>query len=248
VVLRRGLGRGPATGRLTLPDGGAQAVLVRMSSRPVRDLLVLRPDEPPRPPPLPSEAVLPPPQVARADLGAVGAALLRPIERAATAVGLLRLSLPDGTAPEELQRLEAELADVERRLRWLHAAGSEKARHEGPVDLTALVSELAGKGMPGRARLSTQLGPARAWADAGRLRTALREVLRAAAGELPAGGELRVRVGARAGRAMLELGTAGEAVEAAALARALVVPEGGEVEVEATAGRGGICRILLPAV
>jgi signal transduction histidine kinase len=250
ALLRRGLERGPASGRLDRPGAadGVAAVLLRVSLRPVRDLLVLR-WERRTPPPLPGPAADPGPAqrgAVRAELGALGAALLRPIERASTAAGLLRLGLT-GAGSEELRRIEDELAGVERKLRWLHAAGRAAPRHEGPVDLAALVGELVGKAVPGRARLRAQLAPTSAWADPGRLRTVLREVLRAAYDDLPAGAELWVRVAPRSGNAVLELVPASEATEAAALARALVVPEGGEVVVEAAAGHGGLCRISFPA-
>jgi signal transduction histidine kinase len=189
----------------------------------------------------------------RAGLGALAAALLPPVERAATAAGLLRLSLPSRRAGagmsqgDELGRVEAELAEIERRLRWLQASGRELGARPGPVDLAALVSELASGAPPGRTRLRTQLAPARALADAGRLRTALREVLRAAADALPEGGELLVRVAERSGAAVLEVVPAAAAAEAVALARTLLVPEGGEVELDVPPGRSGVCRILLPA-
>lgn len=249
ALLRRGLGRRAASGRLALEPAGVTAVVARAWARPARELLVLRFDEA-RPPPLPARPLLhdrrrSPGRPAPLDVSAVGAALLRPIERASTAAGLLRLSLPT-EAGRELARIEAELADLERRLRWLHAAGRE-LRREGPVDLSALVGDLLDKALPVPARRGAQLRPARAWADAARLRTALREVLRVAAGELPLGAGLEVRVGVRGGRAVLELATAAEASEAAALARALVVPEGGEVEVDVRAGRGSLCRLSFPS-
>jgi len=262
ALLLRGVARGPAAARIDL-DGrpaAASAVVERLASRPARDLVVLRIDPAPRPPPLPAPRAarveLAPPQPAlRAGLATLAAALLPPVERASTAAGLLRLSLPTlparGGAPgpspsDELRRLEAELAALERRLRWLQASGRELAAPVASVDLAALVAELAGSAPHGR-RLRTQLTPARALADAGRLRTALREILRSAGEALPAGGELLVRVAARSGAAVLELVPAAAAVEAAALARTLLVPDGGEVEVEAPPGRAGVCRILLPA-
>jgi hypothetical protein len=54
----------------------------------------------------------------------------------------------------------------------------------------------------------------------------------------------------RAGAAVLELGSAaatGAVGEAAALARALLATEGGQVEVESVPGHGGLCRISLPS-
>lgn len=261
ALLLRGVARGPAAARIDL-DGrpaAASAVVERIAARPVRDLVVLRVDPAPRPPPLPAPGVLrvelaPPRPGLRAGLSTLAAALLPPVERASTAAGLLRLSLPpeprrNGAGPspsDELRRLEAELAELERRLKWLQASGRELAAPAGPVDLAALVAELVGSAPHGR-RLRTQLTPARAIADAGRLRTALREILRSAAEALPAGGELLVRVAARSGAAVLELVPAAAAAEAVALARTLLVPEGGEVELDAPPGRAGVCRILLPA-
>jgi signal transduction histidine kinase len=262
ALLLRGVARGPAAARIDLGGrpAAANAVVERISSRPARDLVVLRVDPEPRPPPLPAPRAprveLAPRQPGlRAGLGAVAAALLPPVERASTAAGLLRLTLPmlpgrggaTGPSPsDELRRLEAELAALERRLRWLQASGREVAVPVGPVDLAALVAELAGSAPHGR-RLRTQLTPARALADAGRLRTALREILRSAGEAVPAGGELLVRVAARSGAVVLELVPAAAAAEAVALARTLLVPDGGEVELEAPPGRAGVCRILLPA-
>lgn len=252
-VLRRGLARGPATGRLDVGGNAAQAVLVRVSARPVRELLVVRLEPGLRPPPLPAPVAGPTPRAraaARADLAALGAALERPLQQAATAAGLLRLALPATAVPSELQRLESALEEAERRIRWLRSAG-EGTRQLAAVDLADLVGGLLGGVPAGAARLHPQLAPARAWIDPARVRTALREVLRTAAEALPAGGEVIIRVGVRSGAAFLELGSgaaAGVVGEVAALARALLAPEGGQVEVEAVPGRGGVCRISLPAV
>lgn len=257
ALLLRGVARGPAAARIDLDGrpGAASAVVERVGARPARDLVVLRVDPAPRPPPLPvPRAELKPRPGLRAGLGALAAALLPPVERAATAAGLLRLSLPPapghggaaGPSPnDELRRLEAELAELEQRLRWLQTSGRELAAPAGPVDLAALVAELTGAAPQGR-RLRVQLTPARVLADAGRLRTAIREVLRSAVDALPAGGELLVRVAARSGAAVLELVPVAAAAEAAALARTLLGPDGGEVELEAPPGRAGVCRILLP--
>jgi hypothetical protein len=248
--------RGPAAAHVELADGRcASAVVHRIGGRPVHDILVFRLEPEPRPPPLPAlRAAHAPRPGLRVDLAALAAALLPPVERAATAAGLLRLSSPAASPRagvarprDELGRLEVELAEIERRLRWLQASGRELAGRAGPVDLAALVSELVGSAPPGHGRVRTQLAPARAHADAGRLRTALREILRAAADAVPAGGELLVRVAARSGAAVLELVPAAAAAEAVALARTFLVPEGGEVELEVPPGRAGVCRILLPA-
>lgn len=256
-LLRRGLGRGPASGWLALPGAEpgsppVHAVLVRVAARPVRELLVLRFAEP-RPPPLPAPLAAPTRQaraVAHADLAALGVVLERPVRQAATAAGLLRLALPSTAAPEELDRLERALGEAERRIRWLRASRDGPPRLAA-VDLAELVGDLLGGVPAGRARLRAQLAPAPAFVDAARVRAALREVLRAAAEALPAGGEVIVRVGVRSGAAVLELASAAAASaagEAAALARALLAPEGGEVELEAVPGRGGVCRISLPTV
>jgi signal transduction histidine kinase len=253
TVLRRGLSRGAAAGRLEYAGAGpAHTVLVRVGARPVRDLVVMRFDRPVQPPPLPEPVLGPTPRAratARADLAALGAALQGPIQQASTSAGLLRLSLPLGALPGELARLEGALEEAERRIRWSQAGG-QGSREVTAVDLAALVGEVLGGAPAWRARLRPQLAPARAWVDAGRVRNAVREVLRAAAEALPAGGEVSVRVGVRSGAAVLELGPAiaGAAVgEAAALARALLSTEGGQVVLEAVPGRGGLCRITLPS-
>ncbi|HET6438445.1 MAG TPA: hypothetical protein VFG59_10310 [Anaeromyxobacter sp.] len=249
ALLRKGVGKGPSSGRLRLSGTApgvvwARAVLARVGVRPVRDLLVVR-IERSAPPPLPERSGAPR-AGAGLDPSAVGATLLRPLERAATAAGLLRLVLPSGLGSAELQRLEGSLEELERRLRWLRASVGAP-REAAAVDLGAMVGELLGGIPSGRARLKAQLAPAQAWVDAARVRMALREVLLAAADALPAGGEVTVRVGPRSGAAFLELasGAAG-AGEAAAVARALLAPEGGQVEVEAMPGRGRVCRIWLP--
>jgi hypothetical protein len=259
-LLRRGLSRGPWTAAMTLParagGGRARAVLVRVAKRPVRDLLVLRRMR--EPAPLPSRsAPAPPPSpaaraAARADLGAVGAALRGPVGRAATSAALLRLALPalPAGAAGELGRLEEALAELERRVGALQAAGSAGTGRASPIDLAQLVRELS-SGLPaGPARLRVELAPARALADEGRVRAALHEVLRAASRDLRVGGRLSIRAGARGGSAYLELTSTGVGDlqgEVGALARALLGPEGGLVELEAVPGRGGRCRIALPA-
>jgi signal transduction histidine kinase len=253
ALLRRGLARGLAAGRLEYTGAGpAHTVLVRVGARPVRDLVVMRFDRPRRPPPLPEPVVGPPPRAraaARADLAALGAALQGPVQQAATAAGLLRLSWPGSAVPRELERLESALEEAERRTRTLQA-GAHGSRELAAVDLAALVGDVLGGAPAWRARLRPDLAPARAWVDPGRVRSALREVLRATAEAVPAGAEVSVRVGVRSGAVVLELGpaVAGAAVgEAAALARALLATEGGEVVLESVPGRGGVCRISLPS-
>lgn len=265
AILQRGAGRGPSSARVTLRTAGgawrARAVVARVSSRPPRDLAVLRvePPEPaaPQPPPLPIATPPPTPparSAARVDLAAVSAALREPAGRAATAASMLRLlapSLPARTE-SELARLEAALGDLERRLAALAAAASGGRGEPCAVDLAALVAE-AVAGLPGSAvRLRTALSPALALVDATRLRAALREILRAAVHALPAGGEVAITVAPRWPHATVEIaspggGGAGEG-SAAAVARALLGPEGGRVDVEVIPGRGRLCRIAFPAV
>jgi signal transduction histidine kinase len=182
------------------------------------------------------------------DLAALGAALERPVRQAATAAGLLRLTLPAAAVSRELQRVESALEEIERRIHSFQTAGAG-SQEAASVDLAALVGDLLGGSPAWRARLRPQLAPARAWVDAARVRAAVCEVLRAAAEDAPSGGEVVVRVGVHSGAAVLELGSAAPAAvgQAAALARALLASEGGEVELEAVPGRGGLCRISLPA-
>ncbi|WP_248356905.1 ATP-binding protein [Anaeromyxobacter oryzae] len=255
-VLQRDAARGPAAGTIALAGGGvparARAVVVRVSARPPLDLAVLRPEPAARPPPLPVMAPPPPPPrraEGHADLGAVSAALRPPLSRAATAASMLRLLLTDGArAHDELDRLEAALRDLEGRVGALAAAGASGPGATRVLDLAALVRELLAA-PTGPVRIRAALVPARALADEGRLRAALREVLRAAAEALPAGGELAVSVQPRGASAVLELASAALAADGgvAAIARALLGPEGGRVEVESVPGRGALCRIALPS-
>jgi signal transduction histidine kinase len=256
-ILQRGTGRGPGAGTIALAAVAgaprARAVVVRVSDRPPLDLAVLRPEPaPPRPPPVPVYAPPPPPSrraEAHADLGAVSAALREPARRAATAASMLRLLLGGpGASGDELDRLDAALGDLERRLGALAAAGARGPGATRPVDLAAIVRELLAAPAPGLVRIRAALAPARALADEGRLRAALREVVRAALEALPSGGELCVSVLPRAGSAIVELASSSAAdAGVAAIARALLGPEGGRVEVEAVPGRGSVCRISLPS-
>jgi hypothetical protein len=258
ALLRRGLAGGPCSAVMALPSaagaGRVQAVLLRVAARPARDLLVLRPMRAPSPPPLPARAPPPLPAAraaAAADLGAVGAALRGPVGRASTSAALLRLALPALAAGPagELIRLEEAIAELERRVGALLRAGAAGTGHPRALDLAALVEEVAG-GLPVGPRLRVEPAPARVLADEGRVRAALREVLRAAAGGSVAR-DVSIRVGARGGSAFLELtsdGAGERQADAAALARALLAPEGARVEVEAVPGRGRVCRIALPAL
>lgn len=261
AVLQRGARRGPSAARVTLRGRGgprpARAVVARISTRPARDLAVLRPDAP-EPAPAPPAATPPPTPAARAaarlDLAAVASALREPAGRAATAASMLRLlapSLPPRTE-SELSRLEVALAELERRLGTLAAAGAGGRGEVRPVSLGALLAE-AVSGLPGaQGRLRSAAAPVEALADPARLRAALREIVRAALDALPACGEVAVSVARRGAQAVVEIaspaaGAAGEGT-AAAVARALLGPEGGRVEVEVTPGRGRLCRIAFPAV
>jgi signal transduction histidine kinase len=259
AALRQGVALGPASARLVVRGGagppvGARAVMARVSTRPPLDLAVIRPDPPPGPPPLPRPPPLAPEAEdgsaaqARAALAAMGAALREPTARASTAASMLRLLLPAaGPVGKELDRLEGALATLEQRLA---AIGGGAGPLEAPrvLDLAALVQELlAGRGRAA-IRIRAALAPARTRADEGRVRGALSEVLAAALAGLPAGGELAVRVEPRGAAALVELSSpaAGADPERAAIARALLGPEGGRVDVEAVPGRGSRWRIALP--
>jgi hypothetical protein len=261
ATLQAAARRAPGAALVTLQTAAgtvrARALVVPVGGRPARDVAILRRERAElRPPPLPLPGPPPAPPrraEAHADLAAVGAALREPAGRAATALAMLRLLLPPspGRTDEELARLEAALADLERRLGALAAAGAAGAGRPRDVDLAALVRELLGgiATAPG-IQLRSALRPARALADEGRVRAALREVLRVAAEALPAGGELAIAVAQAGASAAVELSsTSAGGVEraAAAVARALLGPEGGRVEVEVLPGRGPRCRITLPA-
>lgn len=261
AVLQRGARRGPSSARVTLQGLAgprrARAVVARVSTRPIRDLAVLRP-EAPEPEPV-APAATPPPMpparaAARLDLAAVASALREPAGRAATAASMLRLlapSLPPRTE-SELARLEGALGELERRLGALAAAGAGGRGEVRPVNLGAVLVE-AISGLPGaKGRLRATTPPVEALADPARLRAALREIVRAALDALPAGAEVAVSVARRGEHAIVEIaspaaGAAGEGTTAA-VARAFLGPEGGRVEVEVTPGRGRLCRIAFPAV
>lgn len=260
AALRQGVALGPASARLVLrvgagPPVGARAVVARVSTRPPRDLAVIRPDPPPGPPPLPRRAPLAPEAEdgsaaqARAALAAMGTALREPAARASTAASMLRLLLP-GAGPEgkELDRLEGALATLEQRLAAIRGSGAGPLDRPRVLDLAALVQELlAGRGRAA-IRIRAALAPARTRADEGRVRGALSEVLAAALAGLPAGGELAVRVEPRGAAAVVELSSpaAGADPERAAIAQALLGQEGGRVDVEDVPGRGSRWRIALP--
>ncbi|ACG73370.1 hypothetical protein AnaeK_2143 [Anaeromyxobacter sp. K] len=255
AVLQRGAARGPSAARVHLrtPGGAApaRAVVVRVSSRPPRDLAVLRPEPMvarPTPPPLPLPPVRPGAGPCPADLGAIAAALREPLARACTAASMLRLLAPRlALGAGELARLEGALGDLERRLGALAATSGAGAVR--PVDLAAAFGEIAAQLPPG-VRVRAALEPAPVLADEARLRAMLRELLRAVCEALPSGGELTATVSVRRGAAVLELGRAGGRgageAGAAALARAALGPEGARVEEETAPGRGRVLRLVLP--
>ncbi|MFY3746724.1 hypothetical protein ACOQFB_22680 [Anaeromyxobacter sp. Red801] len=253
AVLQRGAARGPSAARVQLRTRGgaaaARAVVVRVSSRPPRDLAVLRPEPAlPRPTPPPLPPARPGAGACSADLGAIAAALREPLARASTAASMLRLLAPRlALGAGELARLEGALGDLERRLGALGASSGGSAAR--PVDLAAALGELAAQLPPG-VRVRATLEPAPVLADEARLRAMLRELLRAMCEALPAGGELTATVAVRRGAAVLELGRAGGRgageAGAAALARAALGPEGARVEEETAPGRGRVLRLVLP--
>jgi signal transduction histidine kinase len=252
AVLLRDARRGPAAGDVRLPGSGA-ARAARVAAAPLgggRVLLVLRPLAVARPPPLPVAA--PPPVPARraaahAELAAASAALRGPARRASTAAALLRLQWPTGAAADgDLARLEEALGDLDRRLRALAVAGGDGAGRTGAVDVAAVAADVAAAPLPGGGRVRAALAPARATCEEGRLRTALRELLRAAAAA-HRGAPLELAVRCSGARVLVEV-TAGAlpGEELAGLARALLGAEGGEVEVDAVPGRVAVCRVSLP--
>jgi hypothetical protein len=253
-VLCRGAGlglRGAAAARVHVPRRGvAQAAVVRVSQRPVRDVLLLRARwEEARPPPLPRAApARAPAQPAGAPAPgeqaiAAGRCVLPAIERASAAAALLRLALPAGAALRELALLERALAEAERRLRVLAAADHGRP---APLDLAALVGGVVG-GLPERVR--AELEPAHAEVDALRVRAALREVIACALRGGPDGAVV-VRAGdgeAGEGGAQVELSSAaGVGEEAMAVARALLGPEGVQVVRVGAPGQRTVCRITFP--
>jgi hypothetical protein len=83
-------------------------------------------------------------------------------------------------------------------------------------------------------------------ADDRPLRAAIRELLGAAAAALQGGGEIAVAAGAARDAATVEIRTPGGVPAGGlALARALVVPQGGRVHEDAAPGRGSVVRIAL---
>ncbi len=255
AVLRHGLSRAAAVdATVSLRTGvRAHAALVRLRGSPSVDVVVLRAELPrAAPPPLPPASERGP---APASLGHVlagaAACLKAPLSRAATAASYLRLLAPPHTprAAEQLSALDAALEEAARRIGELHDAGEKAAGAPHALELVPLVSDLlAAWAPPPGVRVRSALEPALALAEDRPLRAAIREVLRAAGAGAGRGTEIAVHVGRRGAAAVVEIagGAAGDDGEAAAVARALVAPQGGRVEDEAVPGRGRTLRIVLP--
>ena len=248
-VLARGLPRAAAADvQLETAAGRIRARAAVLAVAPALAVVVLRPlpaPPPQRPPPLPrrrSDAVAAP--------AALAEAIRAPLARAATATSLLRLSLPGGAlADRELRELEAALADADRRLAALDAAGRGAGRAR-PVEVASVLADLLGAlELPAGVRLQPALAPGLALADEPRLRRALREVLREALEAMPHGGDLAIAVAQRGGELVVEVSDTGAATGRGALplARALLGEAGGRLEREAVPGRGTVLRIALRA-
>jgi signal transduction histidine kinase len=254
AVLRHGLARARCAGGVVSLRTGlrARAALVRVTGSPPIDVVVLRP-EPARaaPPPLPPR----PPPVEPARLGEVlagaAACVKAPVARAATAASYLRLLAPplSPRAAEQLTLLDGALEEAARRISELHDAAEKAAAAPRALELVPLVSDLlAAWAPPAGVRVRSALEPASALADERPLRAAIREALRAAGAGAGRGGEIAVHVGSSGPAAVVEIagGGLGDDGGAAAVARALVAPQGGRVEDEAVPGRGRTLRIVLP--
>jgi hypothetical protein len=257
AALARGAERGPASARISVPGprgpARVRAVVVRVSAHPPWDLAVLRPlpEARPRPPPLPRGPRAPWPArgEARAGFAAAAAALAEPLGDAAGALSILRLAAPalGPRAAAALDAAERALEVADRRLAALTAAGQGGVR--GALDLGALVEDLVARFSPPpgvRVRTDASESPARALADDRPVRAAVRELLAAAAAAAGPGGEIAVAV--RPGPASIAVEVRSPARVPAgglSLARALLAPQGGRVEEEPEAGRGGVVRIAL---
>jgi hypothetical protein len=184
----------------------------------------------------------------RAAVASAAAALRDPVAAAARAASLLRLCAPPLAARAEgaLAALEAAVADADRRLAAVEAAGQAGVRRN--ADVAALVAELATSCAPPGVRVRVDAEePAPARIDDRALRAAIREVLRASAEHLGAGAELAVTVRARPAGPLVEIAVdAARPPGAAALARALLAPQGARVEEDGARGRGWTLRIALP--
>lgn len=250
AVLLHDARRGSAAGDVRLPGSG-EARVARGAAAPLgrgRVLLVLRARGVSRPPPLPVDVPPPPPPrraVAHAELAAIAGALREPARRAGTAAALLRLLWPPGARGEgDLARLEEALGELERRIAAVAAAGGEGAGFTRLVDVAAIAAEVAAAPLPGGARVRATLAPATATCEEARLRGALREMLRAAARP---GAPVDLDVRCRGAVVVVEVASrALPADEVAALARALLGAEGGDVHVDVLPTGGGVCRLSLP--
>jgi hypothetical protein len=262
-VLMRGLSRGPASGIVSLRtragDVRARAALVRISRKPPRDVVVLRPLTPPALGAAPTAATAPTGTMAveaaeppagdgpGVSLAGIPAALHGPIERATRAASMLRLVAPPlaPRAEEALAVLERALEDAERRLTTLALAGRLRAERS-TVDLASMVEDVA-LGIAPRSAIRISLGVAagRALVDERALRSALRELLGALAA---AGRALSLVATEEEGRPAMEIEVgAADVGEALSLARALLAPQGGRIEETVAAGRGRVVRIVLAA-
>jgi hypothetical protein len=260
-VLARGLARGAASGTVSLglragPTARARAALARVSTRPPRDLVVLRPEAaaPQRPPPLPATCAPPAPSPAdpaeaRAGLAAAAAAVRDPLARAARATSLLRLCSPPLQArpAAALAALEEALEEAERRVAALAAAGQPGLRRV--LDLSALVDDVVRSASPPRGvRVRADVAPARALGDDRPLRAALREVVRCAAASLSAGEEVVVAVrGGGPAPSVVVAAPGARAGALAPLARALLAPHGARVEELPAPAHAWRLRVVLPA-
>jgi hypothetical protein len=252
AALARGVERGPATARVALGAGASVlAAVVAISARPRLALAALRRLPRPNPPPLPPVPARPWTErgAARAGLAAAASALSAPVADAAGALSLLRLAAPPlpPAAAAALARAEAALEVAVRRVAALEAAGEPAPRR--PVDLAALARDLVETfAAPPGVQVALELTAACAMADDRPVRAALRELVAAFAGAVPAGGEIVVAVGATATAATLEVRAEADAAPGGpALARALVAPQGGRVEVDGSATTGAVVRIVLEA-
>lgn len=258
AVLRHGAARGPSAGLATIETARgpvlANAAVVRVAARPVCDLALLRPvaaglaaPPPGDEPPLAAEP-LDDGEEASA-LAAAAAALREPFARASASASYVRLLAPPlpPRAAEALARLEAALEDLARRLALLGEVGAHRGG-AAPVRLAPLVRDLLAAWSPSAGvRVRVELAETTARADERALRSALRELLRAAGAGAARGRELSVSVSERGGAALVEIaGGAPGGDGAAELARALVHGQGGRVEEEGRHGGGRLLRLVLP--
>lgn len=254
AILARGLGRGPASGVVALetPSGEirARAALVRVSRRPPRDAVVLRPM--PAPPPLPLRGPAPGPAAAppggdEGALIAVAAAAREPIAQASRAASMLRLAAPrlPGRAAAALAELERALEEAERRVAAI-ALGARGAGRPGSLDLVALIEDVAMGIVPrGSVRVTLAEAPGRVLGDERALRVALREVLAAVA---RAGRGISAAIAPGDAGPVVEIDARGaDSASAASLARALLASQGARVVEDLAPGGARVIRISLPA-